>query len=176
MRSTIFGLAALITLSTSACGQVDQAMQEQTRQTANLTAEAQRQVGMPGITNFTERRLLRQLFELRDQEISTYTYIVDWQGRLFHLCDSIGFGMPFSAQYSNPESPVVLDPYGSGGTKNVYQLPQPEPNGLYPPTSTTATWVICAASGGEFRPVYVEPLIMVSTFPLTGIVRSYTQD
>lgn len=173
MKYTILGI--IVTLSMLACSKVDQAMQEQTRQTATLTAEAQRQVGMPGVTNFTERRLLRLLFEFRDQEISTYTYIVDWQGRLFHVCDSIGFGMPFSAQYSNPESPVVLNPTGISGGRNVYQLPQPEPNGLYPPTSTTATWVICAASDGEFRPIYVEPLIMVSTFPLEGVVRSYTQ-
>ena len=153
----------------SACV-VDSAAVKEAEQTRILTAEANRQVGMPGITNFTEKRLLRQLYELRDQEIKTYTYVVDLNGRLFHVCDSIGFGMPFSAQYSNPEYPVRIY---EGGER--YIIPQSEPNGLFPPTSSSATWVICADTEGEFRPVYVEPLIMVSTFPLKGIVGSYTK-
>ncbi|MCY4626340.1 MAG: hypothetical protein OXE58_02075, partial [Acidobacteria bacterium] len=79
-------------------------------------------------------------------------------GRLWHVCDSIGYGMPFSAQYSNPERSI------SGGRT----LPQPEPNGLWPPTSTSATWVVCASPGGAFEPVYVEPEITVSPFPLAA--------
>lgn len=156
-------LASVATMGQSACG--SSANQEQARQTEQLAQESNRQVGMPGITNFTEKRLLRQLYELRDQEISTFTYIVDWQGRLFHVCDSIGFGVPFSSQFSNPETY-----YNHGVT-----LPQTEPNGLFPPTSSSATWVICADPNGEFRPVYVEPLIMVSTFPMKGAVGSYSQ-
>lgn len=143
------------------------AAREQAKQTEAMAQESNRQVGMPGIGNFTEKRLLRQLYELRDQEIVTFTYIVDWQGRLFHVCNSIGFGMPFSAQFSNPERWYG----GSGAT-----LPQPEPNGLFPPTSTSATWVICADSNGEFRPVYVEPQIVVSTFPLQGAIASYSKE
>ena len=155
--------ASVATMGQSSCS--SEAAREQAQQTEQLAQESNRQVGMPGISNFTEKRLLRQLYELRDQEIRTFTYVVDWQGRLFHVCDSIGFGMPFSSQYSNPEV------YYNQGTT----LPQPEPNGLYPPTSSSATWVICADSNGEFRPVYVEPLIMVSTFPLKGVVGSYSQ-
>lgn len=152
---------ALVLMGQGGCG--SSAAREQTRQTEELTKESNRQVGMPGIANFTEKRLLRQLYELRDQEITTYTYIVDWQGRLFHVCDSIGFGMPFSAQFTTPERYLV-----QGAT-----IPQPEPNGLFPPTSTSATWVICADTNGEFRPVYVEPSIVVSTFRLQGIAGSY---
>lgn len=139
-------------------------------QTRELVAEAARQVGMPGITNFTEKRLVRQLYELRDQEIVTYSYVVDLNGRLFHICDSIGFGIPFSAQFSNPEVEVFRSPNGGFGA-----LPQAEPNGLFPPTSSSATWVICAAPEGQFRPVYVEPTVMVSTFPLRS-AGSYTKE
>ena len=93
------------------------------------TKEAYAQTGMPGITQFTERRLLRKLYELRDKEVSTYTYVRDYEGRLHHLCDSIGFGVPFSAQYSNPET---FDGWHDS------PIPQPEPNGLYPPTASSA--------------------------------------
>jgi hypothetical protein len=157
-----FLLSVFVMLSAQNCSEADR---KQAAATNKLAEEAHRRIGMPGVVNFTEKRLLRQLFELRDQEISTYTYVVDWQGRLFHVCDSIGFGMPFSAQFSNPEKYT-----GNGGS-----IPQPEPNGLFPPTSTTATWVICADPAGDFRPVYVEPSIIVSTFPLNGAVRSYTE-
>lgn len=157
---------AIFMMGQSECGGGSEAAKEQARLTEELSMESNRQVGMPGITNFTEKRIVRQLYELRDQEIVTYTYIVDWQGRLFHVCDSIGFGIPFSAQYTTPERFV----FRNGNAT----LPQPEPNGLFPPTSSSATWVICADEGGEFRPFYVEPSIIVSPFPLKGAITSYT--
>ena len=164
---TLFLLAcAVLMMGQRGCGG-SEAAKEQSRLTEELTMESNRQVGMPGIANFTEKRRLRQLYELRDQEIVTYTYIVDWQGRLFHVCDSIGFGIPFSAQYTTPERFV----YRNSGSATI---PQPEPNGLFPPSSSSATWVICADEGGEFRPVYVEPSIIVSPFPLKGAVASYS--
>src|SRR3989344_3527974 len=121
MRNSIFGIVAVVTvLSISACEERGSANREQARQTEQLAQESNRQVGMPGISNFTEKRLLRRLYELRDQEIRTFTYVVDWQGGLFHVCDSIGFGMPFSAQYSNPEV--------RGEWREMPNMPQPEPN------------------------------------------------
>ncbi len=149
-------LSALALLVGGSC--VDNPDREQRQQTRELLAESNRQVGMPGVTNFTEKRLLRQLYELRDQQdLATFTYVVDYTGRLWHVCDSIGYGMPFSAQFSNPER-----------RSNGVTLPQPEPNGLWPPTSTSATWVICASPDGAFQPVYVEPEITVSPFRLAA--------
>ena len=87
---------------------------------------------------------------------------MDYEGRLWHVCDSIGYGIPFSAQYSNPE--VLHSEYNHGMTG----LPQPEPNGLWPPTSTSATWVVCSSPDGEFVPLYVEPSITVSPFELNA--------
>lgn len=135
---------------------------EQSAQTAELMSEGNRQVGMPGMVNFTEKRLVSQLYELRDQQdLATYTYVVDYEGRLWHVCDSIGYGIPFSAQFSNPERPYRTS-YGVTG------IPQPEPNGLWPPTSSSATWVVCASPDGQFRPMYVEPSITVSPYPLAA--------
>lgn len=167
-HGVLVGMAIVASMAQSECGEGSEADRRQAAATAELAAEADRQVGMPGIANFTEKRLLRQLYELRDQEIATFTYIVDLEGHLHHVCDSIGFGMPFSAQFSNPQRLVY--PSSTGRTT----LPQPEPNGIFLPDSTSATWVICAAPEGEFRPVYVEPTITVSTFPLNH-VGSYTE-
>jgi hypothetical protein len=179
MKKTLFGIFIVATflMFCGGCKKVvNEAMQEQARQTNKLTEEAQRQVGMPNLTNFTELRLLNKLYELRDTEgLQTYTYIRDYNGNMHHLCNSIGYGMPFSAQRTTPEQPTVLEPYGSGMSKAVYVLPQPEPNGIYPPTTSSATWIICSDSEGKFNPVYEESEISVSPFPLKA-VDSYTQD
>jgi hypothetical protein len=60
---------------------------QMTEKQMTMNDEANRQVGMPGITNFTEKKLVRTLYELRDQNIVTYAYVPDLQGRLWHLCD-----------------------------------------------------------------------------------------
>ncbi len=156
----------LAAIMLGACVQMDEAANEQIEQTRALTAEAQAQVGMPGITNFTERRIVRQLYELRDQEITTYTYVRDYEGRLWHVCNSIGYGIPFSAQFSNPKGPMGLKVRDAQMDADIYVLPLPEPNGLYPPTSSSATWVICSSPNGEFRPIYEEGELTVSPFPL----------
>lgn len=46
---------------------------------------------------------------------------------------------------------------------------QPEPNGLYMPDSTSATWVICLGEDGDLDPVYVEPQIIVSLTPMESV-------
>lgn len=164
MRTVISVLALLVLVCTGCAKADDGADQEQAEQTRQSMAEAQRQVGMPAITNFQERRLAKMIFELRDQEdLPTYAYIVNLEGGLVFLGRCVGFGLPYSTQYTNPER-VSHAYHGSYGT-----LPQPDPNGLFTPTGLSATWLMMVDSGGEARPVYVEPQIIVSPFPLHRI-------
>lgn len=138
-----------------------QAKQEQMQQNAVS------QTGMPGITNFTELKMMKHLYELRDQEIATYTYIPDMNGGLHHLCDSIGFGLPYATQFSNPEKNVWEQGSGGGAWVNT-NLPQSEPNGLYMPAEAEGTWVMCGSKAG-IKPVYIEPRIIVSTIKLHSV-------
>ena len=136
--------------------------QTQRDQQEQLSQQANQQIGMPGITNFTEKKIMKRLYEMRDQNIATFTYIVDMQGQLHHVCDSIGYGLPYSTQFSNPEK----------GTWNgsVYAtLPQSEPNALFMPASAEGTWVVCASTKGEFTPMYLEPRVIVSPFRLRSV-------
>lgn len=134
----------------------------QRSQTERMVAEAQRQVGMPNIVNFTERKLAKRILETRDAELRTWTYIVDMHGQLHFLTESIGYGLPYSVQFTNPERIAHQYTYngGSYGT-----LPQPDPNGLFMPEGLSATWVLAVTEDGT-RPIYVEPSIIVSPFPL----------
>lgn len=132
-----------------------------------LSNEGNAQVGMPGITNFTEKKVMRRLYEMRDKNMATFTYMVDMQGKLHHVCDSMGYGLPYGVQFSNPEKVQVND---NGSVYYTAPLvPQSEPNGLFMPPSAEGTWVICASTKGEFTPMYVEPRVIVSPFRLNAV-------
>lgn len=142
----------------------------QREQQEKLSQEGNAQIGMPGITNFTEKKIVRKLYELRDQNIVTFSYVMDLNGRLFHICDSIGYGLPYGVQFSNPEKVIV----GSDGVylgQEPNTITQSEPNGLFMPPTAEGTWIICASTTkkGDIEPVYVEPRVIVSPFKLSSV-------
>ncbi len=127
--------------------------------------QAQREVGMPAIKNWQERKWAKMIFELRDQsKLTTYAYIVNrMTGKLVFFGECIGYGLPYSTQYTNPER-IAHNQSSNGGSFGT--MPQPDPNGLFTPTGLSATWLMMVDDKGEVRPVYVEPEIIVSPFPL----------
>ena len=134
----------------------------QSRQQERILQEGTSQVGMPAIKNFRERKLLKDILELRDQDgLVTYTYIVAEQtGKFVFVCNSIGYGIPAATQFTNPQK--VDWPGGHAVT-----LPQADPNGLFSPATAEGTWVMCSdPAQGKATPMYVEPRILVSTFKL----------
>lgn len=140
----------------------DQKQQQQQEQILN---EATAQVGMPAIKNFRERKLLKDIFELRDQDgLTTYTYLYnEFNGKLIFLCNSVGYGIPYSTQFTNPEKIANTKSYDSSDTV----IPQADPNGLFSPSSASGTWIMCKdPNGDKTKPVYVEPNVVVSPFKL----------
>ena len=131
----------------------------QRHQQEKILAEGTSQVGMPAIHNFREKKLLKDILELRDQNgLVTYTYLYnEYSGRLVFFCDSIGYGIPYSTQFTNPQK-----------RENVQlALPQADPNGLFSPGSAEGTWVMCMdPNSDKTQPVYIEPRIVVSPFKL----------
>lgn len=122
-------------------------------------------VGYPSILNGFEKRQVRMLYELRDNpEYRTWSYIVTMSGKFVFICDSIGYGINASIQFSNPEKVIDAgDSYGNG----YGYLPQAEPNGLYMPEGLAATYVMCL-DGEEVKPVYVESEVLVSPFEMVN--------
>ncbi|KKL28424.1 hypothetical protein LCGC14_2375280 [marine sediment metagenome] len=143
-------------------GSADEAMRTQTEQAMQ---EANAQIGMPAIKNFQERKLAKMIFELRDQEdLVCYAYIASLEGKLIFVGKCIGFGLPYSVQFTNPEK-VVHRKTTQGGSFGT--LPQADPNGLFMPSGLSATWLMMIdKETGDPRPVYFEPQIVVSPFPL----------
>ena len=127
-----------------------------------LSAQSNAVVGMPAIVNFQEKRILKDIIEMRDKAITTITYTQDMNGTLHKLCDSVGFGISGATQYTNPQRIAY-----TGTNVGVATLPQADPNGLFSPASTEGTWVMCKDPASvKVAPVYTEPRIIVSTFPL----------
>lgn len=141
----------------SECGRSSDDVQRE--QQEKLLQEGTAQSGMPAIKNFRERKLLKDILELRDQDgLATYTYTYsEVSGKLKFFCDSIGYGIPYATQYTNPMKYVG----------NNLALPQADPNGLFSPSSAEGTWVMCSdAETKQVRPVYIEPKVVVSPFKI----------
>jgi hypothetical protein len=163
----IVGVLAALLIPAFMNDSMSSADKKQAEATKIALAEADRQIGMPDITRYTERKLAKDILELRDKEIATYCYIVSLNGDLIYLGEAIGYGLPYSVQFTNPERILKYDEYpgsGSGGT-----IPQADPNGLFMPDGLSATWVMLKGPDGKVKPVYIEPQIIVSPFKLTGV-------
>ncbi len=173
MRRTIYGLPVLVVLAVLTMGAADddcgresataKADRVQREQQGQMMTEATAQTGMPAIKNFRERKLLKDILELRDQNgLVTYAYTFsEMTGKYAFFCDSIGYGIPYATQYTNPARPSWST--GNGG----FPLPNADPNGLFSPAAAEGTWVMCKnPSGKDVQPVYVEPRVIVSPFKL----------
>jgi hypothetical protein len=169
MRIVALLTAIAAALPLAGCLEENVADKREREQTARLTEQASTQVGMPAIVRFSEKRNLKMLYELRDNpKLATVAYIVDMQGKLHKICDALGYGFPYATQFTNPQRDTW---YGSGGpgsgTSVHFQMPQPEPNGLFMPNAADGTWIMCLnPETKDMQPVYIEPRVIVSPFPL----------
>ena len=162
--ASLFALILIFSLtgcdpSAPTADQVDASRQEDIQR--NISASA----GMPSIVNGREKKLLKDIYEMRDQSgLNTYTYLQsEYTGKLVFFCNSIGYGIPYSTQYSNPQKLVSND--GNANSYAHIPMPQAEPNGLFPPQSAEGTWIFAVAPDGKAVPIYVEPKVVVLPFP-----------
>ena len=141
--------------------------QVQSAQQERILAEGTAQTGMPAIKNFRERKMLKDILELRDQAgLVTYTYTVsEMTGKLRYFGETIGYGIPYATQYTSPQKPAYY------GQTSVVAMPQADPNGLFSPASAEGTWILMKdPKGDKVLPVYLEPRIVVSPFKLPDSV------
>jgi hypothetical protein len=157
-------LIAAVASTAGECDTVPSSDTTQRLQNEKLLQEATAQTGMPAIKNFRERKLLKDILELRDQDgLTTHTYLFsEVTGKLTYFCASVGYGIPYATQYTNPEK--IQDWTSQGG---YAVLPQADPNGLFSPASADGTWVTCLDEKTKTaRVAYLEPRIVVVPFKL----------
>ena len=165
MKKTMYLLLGLIAIFILSCDDATSDSELQ-KKTETLLIEANKQIGMPAITNFQEKKNLKWIYELCDQEnLICHAYLFnEMSGEIGqYLGECIGYGIPYSTQFSNPEKREYI------GINRVdgWNLPQAEPNGLFKPEGLSATWLILINPVTKKpQPVYIEPLIIVSPFKL----------
>ena len=156
----ILAFVAVATVLTACDQRPETSTQIERKKQEEMSLQAVQQVGMPAITNFAEKRMMKDILELRDKNVATVTYLVGMNNQLTKVCDSVGYGLPYATQYTNPQRV-------SDYTHGVVAIPQADPNGLYSPASADGTWVLCVDhKDGKAKPVYIEPRILVSPFAI----------
>lgn len=162
MKRLILLPLVLLCMANESCTSPPSSDQVQAQQAEVMLKEGTAQTGMPAIKNFRERKTLKMIYELRDQEgLSTYTYIVSEQtGKPVFLCNSTGYAISDATGYLSPDKVI----YAANGNLSVFQA---EPNGLFTPDASTANWVTCLEpETGKPLPVFVSAEIVVSAFRL----------
>jgi hypothetical protein len=154
-------LAAFFVLTAESCDGQPNATQKEAATQERIQSESQAQVGMPAIVNFAEKRNYKMIYELRDNpNYSTYTYLIGMSNNHTPLCHSVGYGIPESSEYTNPQ----MIGYQAERT-GVVTLPQADPNGLFSSPSSNGTWVMCMFKDNKVLPVRSEPSVLTLPEP-----------
>jgi len=171
----LIGLCLALFFVAAGCRQqtADDRMTDMTR---NAMEQAFREVGLPSIKNWTELRMMKMLYELRDDpKLINYAYTVcEYTGLHIYLGRCVGYGLPASVQYSNPERVAQI---GSTHSWGWGTLPQPEPNGLFMPQGLSATYVMLInEQTGKPEPMYYESPVVVVPFKLPDRIVQTKED
>jgi hypothetical protein len=173
-------VAALLTagffvLTAESCDDQPQptANQVEQRAQAQLTRESQMTVGMPIITNFNQKKQLKAIIEAFDEpNLVTYSYVMSMMGKAIPLCRSQGYGFNEATQFTNPMQIEWRQGEGSGSSIASGVVGQADPTGLYSPTSSAGTLLMCLTTAGKVLPVRSEPDILTLPVPYDQLDRT----
>ncbi len=135
----IMGVLILLVLCTAAtCDRIPTSDDIQRAQQEKILAEGTSQIGMPGVKNFREKKILKDIIERRDQNgLSTYTYVFsEITGKFTYLGESLGYPIPAATQFTNPQKTV------KGYEHSITTIAQADPNGLFSPASAEGSWIV----------------------------------
>ena len=111
-----------------------------------------------------ERDLLVKLYNLRNAKVTTYSVWRSQMGTIEGSCTSMGYGLPYDTSLTNPLKAEWR--HYSGGSYDSAVVSQPEPNGIFASTNTSATWVMCIDKSGAIEPHYVEATVNVYPYQM----------
>lgn len=167
IKKLVFGIICVMLIAlcfiAGLCISTSSSVQEERQYQETLMQQANDEVGMPQITEFYEKKLAKEIFELRDDSsLICYAYTrSEMTGKYVFLGRSMGYGLPYSTQYTNPEK-TIEGGTSTGGYWGV-TIPQADPNGLYSPDGLSATWLwLIDEITGESNISYIEQEILVT--------------
>jgi hypothetical protein len=108
-----------------------------------------------------ERHMLIQLYAARQRATNTFSVVQsEFTGKVLWSCPSIGFPLPYATQLTNPQQVRYFNEHLNA------VVAQQEPNGLFTPQQSEATWVPCVDEKGKITPVYEEKHVTVFLRPV----------
>lgn len=117
------------------------------------------------------RALMISLYQFEQHAVLTWSVVQSpYTGKILFECKSRGYPIPASTQLTNPDKVYINGNVGEAGT--AFAIPQEEPDGLFPPSSSNGTYVFCVAPDGNLSPIYEEP--NVQTFPFKVVDQNGT--
>lgn len=147
--ASVLAVAAVVSVaacsSSSTANGNSQESQQQQQDTTNLEQSQK----LPIVFYSQERANLIdiELAEVNDVRTTTFIKSMSDVDPIFS-CPSIGFGIPDSASLSNPQQIGWSYNGWNNGTLDSGVVGQMDPNGIYAPTSSAGTWVICLDDQG----------------------------
>lgn len=167
-------IAAGVALLLAACDAQPQpltANQQEQAQQAQQQAEGQAAVGPVSIINWTQKKQFKAILESFDQpNLITYSYLVDRSAKLVPLCRSQGYGFNEATQYTNPLQ-AQWKYTGNEGIASAIVGMQ-DPNGLYSPSNSAGTLLLCLTTDKRIMPVRSEPDIITLPVPYQDLDRT----
>jgi hypothetical protein len=143
-RATALAAAGAAVLAIGLSGCNNNGNSESAAQNADTNALENNQP-LPHVTWSQERENLIDIELAEVNDVQTTTFVMhNGDQNPISSCPSIGFGIPDSASLSNP-----LKPDSNSGTYAGDVVGQEDPNGIYAPTSSEGTFVICLDSAGQ---------------------------
>lgn len=168
MNITLRRLPLLVLLASasilSACGEERKPDADQRQAQAQRTSldNADREIGMPRIVNFAQRKMLKNSYEDMDQTTLTYVYTQSLNGTFVCLGQALGYGVMGGTQFT---APTTWEYRLNSGVS--HDKPQAEPNGLFTPSSGAATIVnLIDPLTGEAHTALFEPNVVTLPFKL----------
>lgn len=160
MKKAILAVSVVAaTIGLAGCNKPSQTAKD-TKTVMNQQAQYSAAQPIPMYDWSLERDMLIQLYNIRNMKAATH---VVWRGDTSVVegdCASIGYGIPYDTSLTNPLRAVGKSSYA------LTSISQPEPNGVFASTNTSATWVMCVNEYGTLDPVYVEAKVTGYPYPV----------
>lgn len=161
-------LLILTSVMLSGCLDSKSSDAQDTKAVQRQQSQYQKAQPIPAFDWSLERDLLIQLYQVRNSEVTTHSVWRSDYGVVEGDCTSMGYGLPYDTSLTNPLTATDVNQRGvEQGSGAMTSVGQPEPNGVFASTNTSATWVFCIGSSGNLQPVYVEAKVTVYPGPVT---------
>jgi hypothetical protein len=107
------------------------------------------------------RQVVIDTYVATNKIVGTYTYeLLPYTGQILFICSSLGYPVMGGTQLTNPMARDTNSQY-------AVSVGNPEPNGLYAPSSGAGTLITCVSKDGTASPVYWEDNVFALSYPIS---------